>query len=253
MCVTEPPARRDALKARSTLREAAMFRRRRKVQSVEPNAEPSVWNGWTRRMIERVNGMHRLDFVLRSFEATYDFEADRYASAARLAAAELDDYEKMPLLFVDRPSGHARDRYDQIEATIAGKERKLAIDCELEILRASLSIIASEERAGRLILTSTDLLARPRDDAHESQTPVIAATFYDANGDLLNAIRQSFMAAQSREELPALRVILKNKIEATPDQFRTQGSQSYEINRIIMWEKWEREALPVPRRDYRGK
>ena len=96
-----------------------MFLHRRKPTT--PNSEPSIWNGWTERLITTINGQDQFTFQLTYFSVTNDFDSLRYAHAVRMADQDLENYDKMPMLFSDVPNGIPNEGYVQINGLARGK------------------------------------------------------------------------------------------------------------------------------------
>jgi len=216
-----------------------MFRWRSR--KVETPIERSIWNGWTERMITSVNGMDRFDFQLRTLQITSSFDGQRYAHGVWIANHELQNYQAMPLLFSDMPDGIPKESYDESEANITGVDVRLGIGCDLSIVRSPLSEIAAKEQSGDLHLTSEDLVGDSNaDEGRQFKTPVIAATLYDSDGALTEAVRRSFMAALPRGGLPELRLFLNTKIEASLDTSQGQWNHQYRVKSVISWETWGR-------------
>ena len=211
------------------------FRRKNPIKS---NPEPSIWNGWTQKLITQINGMDRFTFQLRYFNVTGTFDGKRYAHGVRVADGERDDYAKMPLLFSETPSGIPKERYADAEGCARGQEIRIGVRCNLDIFHSPLPDIASKEAAGWLALTSEDLVRGKHAKDQEFTTPTILGKLYDPDGDLVATIRQSFAAAYARRGLPEIRVLLADKIEVSIDGFADQTRRSHKIKSIVTWETW---------------
>lgn len=215
-----------------------MFRRKQATRS--PSTEADIWNGWTQRLIAGINEKSHLTFQLESLAVTSWFDAENYAGSAELAASDLATYEEMPSLFLERPAGVTKESYNRSDATIRGREMRLGIGCEIDIIPYSPPDIVSEARAGYLRLGCEDPIEIGAKDGKEFRTPLISATLYDPDGRLAIALRWCFLAALQRNCLSEIKLLLKEIFAVSTESFGEKSRYSYGINQIIVWENWYR-------------
>jgi hypothetical protein len=201
-----------------------------------------IWNGWTQGLIERLNGVDRLTFHLNSFQITSCFDGEEYAAEARHAKADLENYERMPLLFDGRPAGRPGRMFGEVTAELQGLEIYNSIYCEVEILRVPLATVIEHKRSGFIILDASDPIAWGADESRQFRRPTILLKLYDPDWSVLDALRQAFRAAVSLRKLPEMRVLLSSKVDVPVVGFG-QAGRRLNVSSVIVWETWGQQPL----------
>jgi hypothetical protein len=214
-------------------------RRKNGEQQAPRIGDEGYWNGWNADLIRRINGADRFDIALDQLHVTTSFEDRNFAAETRSAQSEIDAYEKMPLLFEDRPSGCPKRGYVNRTVEITGRETRFGLRCQIDIHAVLPDRVVETEAAGSIVLSATDWIGAEKDDAREFSTPCIEVVLYDLDGSLFEALRTAFVASQACVGKPALRLLLSSKIDAPIQGFgQAEDARRVAVRRVVVWETW---------------
>jgi hypothetical protein len=214
-------------------------RRKNGEQQAPRVGDEGYWNGWNADLIRRVNGADRFDIALDQMHVTTSFKGRDFAAETRWARSEIDTYEKMPLLFEDRPSGRPKCRYANCTVEITGRDTRFGLRCQIDIHTVSPDRVVETEAAGSIVLSATDWIGAEMDKAREFSTPCIEVVLYDLEGSLFEALRAAFVASQARVGEPTLRLFLSSKIDVPIQGFgQAEDARRVPVRDVIVWETW---------------
>jgi hypothetical protein len=185
--------------------------------------DKDIWNGWSQRLVESINGAGRFNIKLTGMTVTSSF-----ISASRSVVSQV--------LAASNPEGS----YLEVDVELFGNlERRRGIKCDMGLVRVAKSQVVKEQRAGFLALTSSDPVeGYPKDPAHEWRTATLVMKLYDVDGLVTQSLQQAFNAARFNNTMPELRVFLADKVQLTVDGLNEQLERSVNISWFIIWEKW---------------
>jgi len=204
-----------------------MFRSRRKAVPQSPSAkDEAARNAWNEKVLKSINGRDTIDIQLFSMQVFWDYNAEEYSDAIQ-----------PPYLNI-----HGRQHYLEKSITLRGVERPYGIACEISIQPVPSTSVADEAAAGLFTLRDIPIFNHYFGTFGSQQVPVISIGLRDAEGGLVEGLRNSFLAATPRRAQPEMRVFLSRKIEASSRGLR-QGFEPIKVKRFILWEVWGHEPL----------
>jgi hypothetical protein len=203
-----------------------------------------AWNGWTPSLLELINRRQSLDFEVLSMSITRSFDAARFADAVHLDELDVQSRREMPGL-ADEPPSRFQDRtpYPEIEANLQARAVHGEIPCEIEVRQAPkkypLAYVAEKGLVGHITIDATDPTGS-RTKGKEWKKPFLSLHINeDIDCQLLDALRNSFRAAKSKDAKPRLRVFLAEKFDASVSSLLDEkAATTIGVKQVVVWEIW---------------